>query len=315
MSDIPFVERLGDAFDAAVAAPRRSRRRLVVAAAVAAIALGVAAIAVARMLAGPDELAAQNVACYSSADLRSNVVVVASDGAPAAAACADALRRMGERVPPLVACANGPSVAVIPGDAPSACARAGLAPLPEGFAASQADVAQLAHAVLALEAERDCIPPDELAGGVKQLLAAQGWTGWTVAVRSAGPCGSVSTLDGDGTRRVDGALDPQDRVVFVFAGAARSTVTLLYGSHGLARALADESGARCYTLRGLSALVHARAESAGRSATVELAAPLPAGVGFADVREQRYRAGCAVITDVRAASDGRDVVAVIPRAR
>jgi hypothetical protein len=38
-------------------------------------------------------------------------------------------------------------------------------------------------------------------------------------------------------------------------------------------------------------------------------------VTFADAREGRYRAGCAVLTDVRAASDGHAIVAVIPRAR
>jgi hypothetical protein len=34
---------------------------------------------------------------------------------------------------------------------------------------------------------------------------------------------------------------------------------------------------------------------------------------FTDARQARYADGCAVITDVRAASDGRGIVAVIPK--
>jgi hypothetical protein len=322
MSDIQFVARLGDAFDAAIAAqePRQARRqpgwRGLVVAAAALTALAFAALAIARVLSSPDELAARSIACYTSADLSSDVTVVANDRAPVAA-CAEAYRQMGERVPPLIACNHGTSVVVIPGAGASACARAGLAPLPPGFAASQAKVARLAEAVMALEDRQDCVAPAELARGVRRLLDAQGWIGWRAEVRSplGGPCGTVSNLDGAGRRRIDGALDPSEKIVLVSGVAARSTLALLYGRDGLAPTLEDESGTRCFTISELTTLVQARAESLGRSAGVELAPPLPSSVSIADAREERYRAGCAVLTDVRAARDGLSLVAVIPRPR
>jgi len=320
MTDILFIERLGDAFDAAIAEPLSRRARwqqrrnaLVLGFAVAA-ALAAAALAIAHILSSPDELAANSVACYAAADLGSNMTVVANDGAPVAA-CVDAYRRMGQAVPQMVACANGASVAVVPGADTATCARLGLEPLPAGFAASQAKVAKLAQGVMALENEQDCVRPDELARGVERLLADQGWVGWRVEVQSPsqGPCGTVSSLDGSGRRRIDGALDPNQKTVLVRGAPAHSTMALLYGPDGLAVSLEEESGKRCYTVAALTALVNSRAAAAGRLASVELAPALPTTGTFTDARQARYEAGCAVIVDVHAASDGRGIVAVTPK--
>jgi hypothetical protein len=90
-------------------------------------------------------------------------------------------------------------------------------------------------------------------------------------------------------------------------------MALLYGSDGLALSLEDESGKSCYTVAALTAVVNARAAAAGRSASVEPAPALPTTGTFTDARQARYEAGCAVITDVRAASDGRGIVALIPK--
>jgi hypothetical protein len=319
MTEIPFIDRLGDTIEAAIAAPERRRARwqlrrgaLVLVAAIAVLA--VAAIALAHVLSNPDDLAARSIACYTSGDLGSDVTVVANDRAPVAA-CADAYRQMGQTVPALVACTNGSSVAVIPGTDTSACTRAGLQSLPQRYAASQVKVARLSRAVMTLERAQDCVAPDELARGVERLLAETGWVGWRAKIQSplAGPCGTVSSLDGSGKRRIDGALDPSQRLVFVSGAASRSTIALLYGPTGLARRLEDESGTRCFTIAGLTALVRSQVGSAGRSASVQLASPLPSTVSFADAREARYRTGCAVVTDVRAAADGRNVIAVIPK--
>ena len=325
MTEIPFIDRLGHAFEAAIAEPRphrsrfaprisfQSRRKALVLVVAGAAALVAAALAIAHVLASPDELAANSVACYTAADLSSDVTVVPNHGAPVAA-CAAAYRKMGQAAPPLVACANGTAVAVIPGADAASCERAGLQPLPAGFAASQANVARLARAVLTLEGQQDCVKPEELARGVERLLTAQGWVGWTAQLQrpTQGPCGTVSSFNGDGQRRIGGALDPSRRVVLVSSGPARSTTTLLYGRDGLAVSLEDTSGQRCYTVAGLTALVEARAAAAGRAGTVQVAAALPATTTLADARQARYTAGCAVILDVHAASDGRGVVAVIP---
>src|SRR4051794_16486153 len=213
MTDILFIERLGDAFDAAIAEPLprhrlRQRKKTLVFAFAMTATLAAAALAMAHVLSSPDELAANSVACYAAADLSSDVTVIANDGSPVAA-CDDAYREMGQAAPQLVACANGSSVAVVPGADVSTCARLGLEPLPAGFATSQARVSKLAQAVLALEGRQDCVKPDELARDVRRLLADQGWVGWTVQVRSLseGPCGTVSNLDGSGQRHIDGALD------------------------------------------------------------------------------------------------------------
>jgi len=112
-------------------------------------------------------------------------------------------------------------------------------------------------------------------------------------------------LDGSGKRHIEGALDPGARVVFISGSARRSTIALLYGAHGLARTIKDESGRACYTVPRMTALVKAQAQAAGRSATVELVPPLPSEDAFADERAARYTSGCAVVTDVHAARDGR----------
>jgi hypothetical protein len=320
MTDIPVIERLGDALDAATAdrlpdrVRRRRRRVVLVVGFAAATALGATALAIAHALSSPDVLAANSVACYAAADLGSSMTVVANEGAPVAA-CGDAYRGMGQIVPAMVACSNGSSVAVFPGADGSTCSRLGLEPLPAGFAASQANVAKLARSVMAVEGGQDCIQPDELARRVRRLLVDQGWIGWTVHTPARGPCGSVTGLDGSGTRRIEGALDASRKTVLVSSAPARSTTALLYGPNGLAVSLENLSGERCYSVAGLTALVHARTHPTGRSASIALVPPLPTGATFGDDRQSRYEAGCAVVIDVRGAGDGFGIVAVIPRPR
>ena len=319
MTEIPFINRLGDAIERAIAAPQARRaswrlRRggLVLVAAV--VALAMAAIAVAHVLSSGDELSTRSIACYTEPALGGDVTVVANDRAPVAA-CAEAYRKMGQRVPQLVACATDSVVAVIPGSSLAACARLQLHQLPAGYAASQAKTAQLARAVMAVEGQQDCISPASLAHSVQKLLDEQGWTGWTAEVHSplAGRCGTVIGLDGSGKRRIDGALDATRHVVIVSGEASRSTMTLLYSPGGLAPTLEDESGRRCYTIAELKVFVGARVGVTGRTATVTVGPSLDSGVSIAGRRGERYRAGCAVLTDVNAAEDGHNVVAVIPK--
>jgi hypothetical protein len=321
MSEIPFVNHLGDALEAAITEPvpapaHRRYRRLVLVLSAGAIVLSLAAAAVAHFLSSPDQLANTSIACYSAPDLGSDVTIITNNAEPVAA-CADAYRRMGRSVPPLVACATDTSVAVIPGADESTCRRLNLQPLPQGYASSQAKTAHLAQRILALEAEHDCVTPEDLARRVQPLLDQQGWIGWQAKVQAVGtgPCGTVSNLDGGGHRQIGGALDPTRRLVIVSHSAARSTTALLYGANGLAPRLEDESGSRCFTVAGLTTLVEARATAMGRRATVHLEPPLPPTVTIADAREARYAAGCAILTDVRPAADGRNFVASIPRTR
>jgi hypothetical protein len=321
MTEIPFINQLGDAFDAAIAdrvharAPRRFGRGALVLV-TAAFALGVAAIALARVLSSPDELATRGIACYAAPDLGSNVTVV-PNGGPPVQTCANAFRRMGLSVPALVACAAESTVAVVPGLDASVCTRLHLQALPASYETSRARTAQLNRSVLAIEAEHDCVAPSELAARVQLLLNKSGWSGWKTVVQSspAGRCGTVSNLDGVGQRSIDGALDASQRVVLVTGSAARSTMTLLYGPNGLAPALQNESGTRCFTVPALEALVVTRVAATGRSGRLETRPALASGTSLAGSRGDRYDAGCAVLTEVRSASDGWNVVAVAPRPR
>ena len=68
------------------------------------------------------------------------------------------------------------------------------------------------------------IPPDDLAERVQALLDRSGWAGWHTWLRldvSDGPCGSVSMLNGDGSRSIAPALDVEGHRVMVFGDPAR----------------------------------------------------------------------------------------------
>ena len=318
MSEIPFIDNLGDAIaDAIAAAPPVRRgwagRRLVVLV-VTAAALLVTAVAAAQILSSPEGLATQSVGCYSSADLGSGSTTIlwSGDSSPVEA-CAQALRSQGLAVTDMVACRSQGSVAVIPGSGTAACADAGLEPLPAGFADAQQKTAQLQSDVLSLERSADCIAPAELAAQVRALLVRDGWDGWTTSLRTdvgSGPCGSVSGLGGDGQRTLSGSLDADAKTVMVTSSPPRSTMALLYGSGGLAPALEDESAGRCFTLDGVRSLVAGRVEAAGRSVSF-VVGPLAAGAGFVGERARLYDDGCALVTDVRSGPDGYGLIAVL----
>jgi hypothetical protein len=77
---------------------------------------------------------------------------------------------------------------------------------------------------MAREAQQDCPSPKALARSVQGLLDEQGWTGWTAEVQAplAGPCATVTGLDGSGQRRIDGGAERRTR-----AGASRSSFSLI----------------------------------------------------------------------------------------
>jgi len=319
VSEILFIDSLGDAIaDAIATAPpvrrRWAGRRLAVLV-VAAAALLVTAVAAAQILSSPERLATQSVGCYSSADLGSGSTTIlwSGDSSPVEA-CAKALRSEGLAVPDMVACQSQTAVAVIPGSGEAACANAGLEPLPAGFADAQQKTAQLQRDVLTLEGSADCIAPAELAADVQALLVRDGWEGWTTSVRAdvgSGPCGSVSGLGGDGRRTLSGSLDADAKTVMVASSPPRSTMTLLYGSGGLAPALEDESASRCYTLDGARSMVADRVEAAGRSVAFVVNPADAAGAEYVGDRARLFNEGCALVTDVSSAPDGYGLIAVL----
>ena len=316
MSEIPFVNRLGDAIQAAITNPRVAarhrvgpRRRLGLLA-IAALLLGGGAAA-ARILGTPEELAPSSIACQLDG---STGIVGAGDRSPLEV-CAEEYHAAGTPVPRLVACVDGRSVVVLPGRGPEACGRRGLAQLPPEYAPARAKVAKLERDILALEAARDCVAPEKLAAQVQRLLDRSGWRGWKTWLRpdvSPGPCGSVSGLGGGGDRSISGSLDYDGHRVMIFGGPPRALDDLLYGRETrLAGALMDESGQRCYTLDELRDHVRRRVEATGRSVTFEIDQREPDGE-LLDARGQRYQAGCAIVVGVGPAGvAGPDVVARI----
>jgi hypothetical protein len=220
MSEIQYVDRLGDAIEVAAArriASRRTRVRRFLASVVGIAVVGTSVATATSLLGGGERLAAGAVACYETASLNGGAVVIAPDARPPVAACA----AEGGASGPHVACAQGDAVAVVPGRGRSACARLGLEPLPAGYASARERMVALSSGVRALESSAGCIAPEELARRVQALLDRSGWAGWRTWMRldvEDGPCGYVAGLNGDGSRSIEPSLDVEGRRVMVFGG-------------------------------------------------------------------------------------------------
>jgi hypothetical protein len=305
VSDIPFVNALGDAIEAAALRRRgRLRRRLAIGGLGIAIAVsGVAAAAGVFESAAPEQLATSGIGCYDRPDLKhANVTVLATTTDSPVTACRRALHIAG----PLAACA-GPAVLVFPGPA-GTCERLGYKPLPPSYFAARRKLERLAAKVNAIEAQQDCWDPHALARRVQALLdSLPAWRGWHAKVHWAmdeGPCGTVSHLQDDGSRSLDGVVDAPTRTVLVMAVAARSTQALL---NSLER-LPDESAARCYDRAGAEALARRRIASPRHPVTFDVG---HLGSGSVEPLQSRIDEGCSVIAGFGAAADGYGIVVTI----
>jgi hypothetical protein len=325
MSEIPFVNQLGDelerAAERALLRPdrRRRRRRLGLFAVAGALLVSGSALAAGLLSGDVAKQATNAVACYDGAgqDFSRSVAVVPPEAGSASASPVELCRRelalanQPERA--LVACGTQGSVAVIPGQRPSDCTAAGFAPLDGAYGAARERVAGLERQILALERSSDCIAPAELARRVQRLLDRSGWTGWTASVNGGlgdGPCGSVSTLGGDGRRYLAGSLDADGRRIFVFRGAPRRTTDLLYSAQrSLLAPLFAESGATCFSFGELAE--RARDVFAANGLTVRVTrGSVPRGTALDDEdgRWSRYQAGCAVLAGGEPGDDPHSVV-------
>jgi hypothetical protein len=309
MSEIPFVNALGDAIERSAAAHiagrrRRIRRRLTGGVlGFALLATGVAAASGVFTSAPPDQLATTSIGCYSRADLEhTSVTVLGVNASDPVGACRKALAVGG----PMVACA-GPQVMVFPGG-PRTCATLGLRPLPPEYGAAHAKVLRLQRRIAAIEAANDCWGPEALAARVQTLLGRMpAWRGYRVQVDRAmpvGPCGSVTHPDGFGGRSIDGVVDTQKRQVIVTVSAARSTLELLDHLGDLPVA----STARCYDRAGAEALARGRLAASGRTVTFRIE---HLDGGSVKAFQDRIDQGCSVIPGFGAADDGYGIVVTI----
>jgi hypothetical protein len=312
MSQIPFVNLLGDELQRAAerAQPSRKsrwgRRRLGLFAVAGALLVSGSAVGAGLLAGDAEHQATASVACYDGADSsfdRSVAVVPPEAGsvdADPVELCRRELALAGQDVHPLVACGTGGGVAVIPGRGRADCARAGFGPLARRYASARRRTAKLERRILAIEASADCIAPRDLVRRVQRLLDGSGWTGWSARARSgagAGPCGTVSSLGGDGNRYISSSLDADTREVLVSHSASRRIINLLYSAESsLLLGLFRESGARCFTYDGF--VERAREVFAAHGIDVAFrrtTIPRNTGLDDEDGRWTRYRAGCAVL--------------------
>jgi hypothetical protein len=307
MSEIPFVNALGDAIEHAASRRRgRVRRRIAFGAVAFAVAAsGVAAAAGVFESAPPERLATTSIGCYSKADLEhSDVAVIGGDAPDPVEACRSRLAIAG----PMVACA-GPQVMVLPGS-PGTCEKLGLRALPPEYGVARAKVLRLDRRITAIERTHDCWAPDALATRVQQLVdRLPAWRGYRVRVdrsMAEGPCGSVTHPDGMGGRSIDGMIDTTKHEVIVTVNAARSTLDLLDdpGLMGLVQA----STARCYDDAGAEALAREHLESPRHPVTVRFEHFDGKSV---EPLQSRIDDGCSVIAGFDSAGDAYGIVVVI----
>lgn len=293
---IPFVQALGDELERAIAARRsRIRRRITIGALGFAVAATGVAAASGVFTGTPEELATTSVGCIEGTGVS---VVSVGDRTPV-----EACRRVMGTDAPLVACADGPQVVVVRG---RSCKERGLQPIPAGYRAARAKVVAFERAVSALEASA-CIPPGEFAERVQRLLDDGGWTGWRTEVRSdlaTGPCGSVTTMGGNGTRSIEGTLDPREKLVIIIPEPPRALMNLLYAPDGIAAPTMDATGRRCYTVEGAQALARRRLAEAGLPLTFTVGSK-PAETDIAGPRGDRLDEGCAIIVNIGTAPEDR----------
>ena len=303
MSEIPFVNRLGDAIDAAVGAPQaarqragRRRRRRLGGLALAVLALGLSGATLARLASDPEQLAIAPVACYEAGDLSVGANLYDADGRSPVETCAQVWTARGQTAPPLVACDRDGAVVVLPGTGRGACRRAGVAALPLGYDPARAKLTRLVRDIAAVEAAADCVAPDEMVERVQAVLERTGWAGWRAVLRpgGGGPCGRVRRRGGLPDLLLSPFMDTAARELSVAAGPPRSLDRRLYGRESLVVDLFEASGRRCFTLPDLREHVRSVLAVTGRKVTFKQGR-LPANSGMEPPRGDRYAEGCAIV--------------------
>ena len=316
MSQIPYVNRLGDELERAaersLPQPRRSRRRLGLLALVGALLVAGTALASGVLSGDAETQATAPIACYDGAggEFSRSVAVVPQHTGSAAASPVDICRREFALAHgpsgPLVACGAKGGVAVILGQTASDCAAAGFGRLDPRFGRARVRAAAMESKILALEGSANCIDPRSLARRLRRLLDRSGWTA-TVRLRGGdADCGTVSQIAGDGRRYISWDLQDGERRLSVWRVAPRRVTDLLYSAdRSLLVPLFRESGAACLTFPELRERIRERFAAKRLDASVRRI-PLHGALDDDDGRWTRYRQGCAILAGGQ--PDGADAV-------
>lgn len=306
MSEIPFVNQLGDAIEVAIArrvpARRRFRltRRRYLAVALAALAVAGGSAAVAELLHDPVEIGFGAVGCFEGTQPDGNVAVITDPTKSPVALCATSLHqtygRLGLEASDLIACSwQGHGIVVVARGDRGSCQARGLAPVPAAYELGRRRAARLQALAVDFERHAGCLPPDEFARRLTGELHRRGWTHWrAVAGGGEGPCGRVSVATGSSiVGWIAAAVDASARTITVKAHPPLDLELALLqpGSPGVR--LFDASGERCFTVAGLERHVREVLAPLGQPIRFHRRSLHP-DVGISGARGDRYAEGCAV---------------------
>jgi hypothetical protein len=338
MSQIPFVNHLGDAIEAAISrdaarssltgAPRLGvsrgrwlsriavvRRHQRASILLAALVIAGGTVALAQSLQSSTALVTGGIVCYGGTGTGAVQMYanVEASGRSPVAACADVFRTDGPAAlarpgVKLRACADphGYVAVFVSNRAADQCQAEQMSPLPaRSYAAVQVSVDRVVRALTLLGASRRCIAPTVLVGDVGRVLDRFGWRDWHAQLqKQGGEAGECGTFLATGTSFSDptASLDSSRRVVWISAGPLPSLLAL---SGPLDWELLRASGERCYTPASARALVR----NALAPSRVDVKFSLtqePKGGGWA-YAQQAYDRGCTIVVSIAPAPYGRIV--------
>jgi hypothetical protein len=314
MSQIPYVNSLGDALDAAIArqparAPRMRRglgRRRWLAVALAALAVGGGGAAVAALFTDPVEVGFGQVGCYERTEPSGNVAIIGDPNRSPAELCASSLPSLGFAAGDLIACEwHGHGIVVVVRGDRGGCAARNLAPLPSSYAAARRRAARLQAVAVSFERRVGCLPPREFARRLTAELQAGAWAGWrAVAGGGAGPCGRVSAPSGAALLGgIAPAVDATRRTIAVKGRAPLDVELVIAGPGSPGLRLFESTGERCFTLPALEEHVRAALAPAGVPIRFRYGS-LPPDTGIEPPRGDRYDEGCAIFVGAGPVFDG-----------
>jgi hypothetical protein len=302
MSDIPYVNQLGDAFDKAIAgrarAPRLRRlgRRRYLAVALAALTVAGSGAAVAGLFTDPVEIGFGNVACFEKTEPSGNIAIISDPTMAPAELCASSLPSLGFEARDLIACQwQGHGVVVVVRGDRGGCTARGLAPVPPSYAQARRRAVRLQALAKEFERGAGCLAPREFARRLTAELRSGGWLGWRAVVRGGrGPCGRVSVPSGSALLgSIGSSVDGTRRTIAVKGRASIELEQLIYGADSPGVSLFDGSGESCFTLSALED--HVRTVLAPADAPIRFRyGSMPANTGIEQPRGRRYDQGCAI---------------------
>jgi hypothetical protein len=315
MSDIPFVNQLGDAIETALARPAPTRRRFRLprrrwlAVSLAALAVAGSGAAVAGLLHDPVEIGFGSVACFEGTEPEGNIAVIADPTRRPADLCATAMRDTyrGLDARDLIACMwPGHGVAVVVRGERGSCAARGLAPLPPSYTHGRRRAARLQDVVQRLDLAADCAPPLEFARRLTRRLHAAGWPGWRAvppAERDA-PCGRVSVPSGRALLGSIGSeVNAERRTIQVHTAFPLHLERLVYDAGSPGAALFESSWSRCFSVAGLERHVREQLAAARIPIAFSVRSLVP-NAGISGAGGDRYAEGCAVYSGAYIRSRG-----------